>query len=151
MKIFEANSNVYYCRVKKNNMFKLENKVEDKFEMNNIDTITANNKDDVVVAKDLTKKYNVRNSTFEEIKEIANKLYENDEISLRLYSIMVLDESKLPIPENEKKFLLNRYHGSKQDWIEIYENHAKMCARRGDMNSYNQNIRVIKLLKQIEK
>ncbi|WP_053954668.1 hypothetical protein [Inediibacterium massiliense] len=136
-------SNNIYCY--KTNRSKLN--CGDKFEVKNMNMETNNQTD---IYGKLKQKYDIRNATFDEVKEIAEKLHEAGEISEFQYANLILDRSRISVPEHEKKFLIDRYHGGRQDWIEIYEDQAKTCLSYGDMNSYNKNIDIIKALKKCE-
>lgn len=108
------------------------------------------------VWSELSEKYNVRNATFDDIKEISSRLYEAGEISFRDHSILTFDYDRAV------NYLKAHFHGKTtidvstnnqnkaKDWIAEFENRTQKSRQFGDLISYQGNMNVLNILHQLD-
>ena len=110
-----------------------------------INVSKPNEKDHNEIGRDLGKKVDVRNATFEEMCEVAKALYEAGEISGMTYSVMTLDTTK---HSSIGSVFLTPEIGGKRDWIAEYTARASITI--GHMESYTMNQNILNILFRLE-
>ena len=119
------------------------------------------------VYEELTKKYNVRNATFDEIVQIANALYEAGEISGKEVSMMTFDSERakrdlihnaghilrangMQISPDFSLYETSANEFGQRDWIAEFEARASKSFKYGDLISYQNNTKIVSVLQKIE-
>lgn len=70
---------------------------------------------------DVTEQYNVRNITFEELSEVAHKLYEAGEISFKEVALLTFNPARHPTNPIKNYFITKADNQGRRDWIAEYE------------------------------
>lgn len=80
--------------------------------------------------EELAKEHNIRNASFEELHDIAFKLYDTGEISFFDLGVLIFDPSKSPQKVRPNLFLTKANPDGKRDWIAEYEARANITEDR---------------------
>lgn len=119
------------------------------------------------VYKELSKNYNVRHATFDEIVQIANSLYEAGEISGKEVAIMTFDYERakrdliqntghiiqangMQISSDFSLYETMENEFGQRDWIAEFEARASKSFKYGDLISYQNNTKIVSILQKIE-
>lgn len=119
------------------------------------------------VYEELTKKYNVRNATFDEIVQIANALYEAGEISGKEVSMMTFDSERakrdlihhaghiirangMQISPDFSLYETSANEFGQRDWIAEFEARASKSFKYGDLISYQNNTKIASILQKLQ-
>lgn len=114
-------------------------------------------KDSNNVWEDLSKDYDVRNTTFDKICDITLKLYEAGEISFKDHATLTFDWNRgveyfrqnLQIPVKSDLNLTPANSEGKRDWIAEYEERAKQDWKFGNILGYHSNQKALSILKRL--
>ena len=110
--------------------------------------------------EELSKKYNVRKATFEEISEISLTLYEAGEISLGEHALITFNGEKAmdylrphaPMPVS-KDFDLNvtaANHNGERDWIAEFEARAARDFKYGHLIGHQNNTKIVSIFQRLD-
>ncbi|ADL08772.1 hypothetical protein [Thermosediminibacter oceani] len=100
--------------------------------------------------EELAKEYDIRNASFEELHDIAFKLYDTGEISFFDLGVLIFDPSKSPQKVRPNIFLTKANPDGKRDWIAEYEARANMDLKIGNMLGYKSNRRILDILRRLQ-
>lgn len=92
----------------------------------------------------LSSNYNVRKATFEDIVDIANSLYESDEISLKNVASLTFKPT-FSLYETETNV------SGQRDWIEEFKQRASKNFSHGNLIGYESNMNVLSILQKLER
>lgn len=99
--------------------------------------------------KKLAEKYDVRNASFDEIKEISRQLYNEGQITGFECAMLTFDPSESPQALNSNIFLTQVDADDRRDWIAEYETRLSRDMGVGDQQSYKINQRTLEILKSL--
>ncbi|SOC06558.1 hypothetical protein SAMN05880501_104309 [Ureibacillus xyleni] len=116
---------------------------------------------------ELSKNYNVRNATFDEIVQIANALYEAGEISGKEVALMTFDfdrakrdlihnaghiirENGIQISSDFSLYETSANELGQRDWIAEFEARASKSFKYGDLISYQNNNKIVSILQKLQ-
>lgn len=110
------------------------------------------------VWKELANRYNVENTTFEGISQIAKSLYDAGEITLQDVMTMIFDYGKATADlKNKFSHISSQFSMfettpdslGNMNWLFEFEARAQKNLDYGNILSYQNNIRILDILKQI--
>lgn len=113
---------------------------------------------------ELSQMYDVRNATFDEIKEIANTLYKEGAISLKEVVLLTFDygratdymkqaarQTSLPVATNFSMYETNADEFGRRDWIAEFSAQAKKQFKLGNLVGHSSRLKIVNLLEQLER
>lgn len=118
-------------------------------------------KNSTTLYKGLSDKYDVRNATFGEIVEISNALYEAGEISLKEHAVLTFDYERAT--NNLKRhasgytsvdfdmYETSANNNGQRDWISEFGARAARDFKFGNLIGYQNNTRVLDILKRLSR
>lgn len=113
---------------------------------------------DLNIWQELANRYNVENTSFENISQIAKSLYDAGEISLQDVMTMTFDYARATedlknriqdIPSQFTMFETMPDSFGKMNWLLEFEARAQKNFNYGNLLSYQNNMRILDILKQI--
>lgn len=102
------------------------------------------------IYEQLSKDYNIRNASHEQVCEISRILYNQGEISLFEHGRFTF---KLELPQypNYRYFLTEADQCGKRDWIAEYDARIQQDKKIGNTQGYMQNKKMMEVLMRLEK
>ncbi|WKV09285.2 hypothetical protein Q2T46_02160 [Thermoanaerobacterium sp. CMT5567-10] len=107
----------------------------------------ANNSSDIW--KELSGKYNIRNASFSDIKNISYELYKAGQISLLDHGILTFDPNESTQKIKPNIFLTQSDSNGRIDWIAEYEARVNRDLKIGNITGYLNNKRILNILKRL--
>ncbi|AZT90457.1 hypothetical protein ELD05_07235 [Caldicellulosiruptor changbaiensis] len=107
----------------------------------------TNNSSDIW--NELSSKYNIRNASFSDIKNISYQLYKAGQISLLNHGILTFDPSESPQRIKPNIFLTQPDRDGRMDWIAEYEARVNRDLKIGNTTGYLNNMCILNILKQL--
>ncbi|ANC78546.1 hypothetical protein ABE65_017770 [Fictibacillus phosphorivorans] len=115
--------------------------------------------------EDLSSKYDIRNATFEEIKEISSALYQAGEVSIKDISLLTFDFDKATnnIKRLDRQGVMNGVspdfnlyetkanEKGQRDWIKEISAKASKDFGYGNLIGYHNNLKTLDILKKLER
>ncbi len=124
-----------------------------------VEKIETNEVDEAFFS-DLKNKYNIRSATFEEVKEIANELYEAGAITFFDVSILTFDYGRATqyikqavnrqISSNFTMYETNEDAFGRRDWIAEFEARAAKDRQYGNLIGNANKTKIISVLQLLE-
>ena len=123
------------------------------------EAVATTQKDSSTVYKDLSRKYDVRNATFEEIVEISNVLYEAGEITLTEHTLITFDYERATnylkrntpgVPANFNMHETSANSNGQRDWIAEFGARASSHFKYGNLVGYQTNSKIIAILQKLD-
>jgi len=106
------------------------------------------------IYKQITQKYDIRNASHIELREIAKKLYEQGEISLLEHGMLTF-ELKLPaevVKNNPYNYFLTKTDRSgKRDWIAEFEARVQQNKKIGNLQGSILNRKIVDILALLQR
>ncbi|HHY22007.1 MAG TPA: hypothetical protein GX525_09060 [Bacilli bacterium] len=110
--------------------------------------------------EELSKKYNVRKATFEEVSEISRALYEAGEISLIDHARLTFDMTRasdylrqhapMHISKDFDMNVTTANHNGERDWIAEFEARAAKDLKYGHLIGHQNNMKMVSILQRLE-
>lgn len=100
---------------------------------------------------ELSEKYDIRNSSFNELCEISAKLYQAGQIYLFDHAMLTFDPNSLAHPAKAFKYLTTASSDGKRDWIAEHEARVKRDLENGNTIGYKVNKNVLTILERLQK
>ncbi|PLR95979.1 hypothetical protein [Bacillus sp. T33-2] len=113
------------------------------------------------IYEELASKYNVRNTTFEELTEISKALYDKGEISLKEHMTITFDYERAT--NNIKQYAVTQVSpkfsmyetdadsNGRVDWIAEFEERANKDFKYGNLIGYRSKLKVLSFLQQLDR
>lgn len=111
--------------------------------------------------EELAQQYDVRNATFEEIKEISNALYQAGEISMKEHMILTFDfgRATADIRRNAPGYVSTDFdmyktpanENGQRDWIAEIKARAADHFKYGNIIGYETNSKILAVLQKMER
>ncbi|GLC88761.1 hypothetical protein [Lysinibacillus piscis] len=115
------------------------------------------------VWEELSQTYDVRNATFDEMKEIANSLHKAGAISLKELMSLTFDYgratdyikqaaqlSSMPVAKNFSMYETNADKFGQRDWIAEFSARATKDLQYGNLVGHSTKTKILNILKQLE-
>lgn len=110
--------------------------------------------------EELSRKYNVRKATFEEISEVSLTLYEAGEISLGEHMLLTFDwkratdylrqHAPMNVPKDFDLSVTAANHNGERDWIAEFEARAARDFKHGHLIGHQNNMKIVSILQRLD-
>lgn len=116
------------------------------------------------IYEELKEKYDIQNTTFESMKDIANSLYQAGEISGKDVALITFDRGRaardiarvakqqsISVAPDFSLYETKANADGQRDWIAEFVARAKKALKYGDLISYNNDQHVLSVLEKLQK
>ncbi|MBT2216046.1 hypothetical protein KK120_09455 [Virgibacillus dakarensis] len=135
---------------------------EDQFskEVEKTQNTSLMEKDTSNIWEELSKKYDVTNATFDELKEISMSLYKYGEISFKEHAILTFDfdrgaeslkEEISGLSPNFTMYATQADASGKRNWIEEFQARADRAFGYGNLIGHHTNLSLAGILQRLER
>lgn len=127
----EANGNIYSAE-----------KIQKNISQNK--SVDASN-----IWEEISKEYDIRNASFDDLCTISAKLYEEDQIPLLVHGILTFNPNESPQSIKVDINLTQANQDGNRDWIAEYESRSERDLRMSNNIGYMNNQKIINILKRL--
>lgn len=99
---------------------------------------------------ELSSQYNIRSATFDEMCEVANKLYEAGQLTFKEFAILTLDPSKSTQSVKPNRWVTSSDQYGRRDWIAEWEARVERDLEMGNSLNYENNQRILTVLSRLQ-
>ncbi len=114
-----------------------------------VEVHNASDDDTSDIWSELSRKYDIRSASFDEMCEISSSLYEAGQITLFEHALFIFDPSKSPMTPDLDICLTPAGPDGKRDWISEYEARAAQDFSMGNMQSYKHMQKALDILRKL--
>lgn len=100
---------------------------------------------------ELAAKYDIRNSSFNELCEVSARLYQAGQIYLFDYAMLTFDPDKSTQPVKPDIYITEANAGDKRDWIVEYEARAVKALKMNNKIGSKVIKNILKILERLKK